>query len=150
MFWNVAGLANKDKEFWEGLKEWDVVVLTETWTEEKGWERWKERLAREFVWRWQEATREGSRGRAIGEMLMGIRKDLVEGRLAVKVKGEGWEEEGGRKSKDGKINREGRLLVEFLEEWGWAIFNGVTRRDEEGEFTFTGRKGDTVIDKDTE
>lgn len=23
-FWNVAGLGNKDKEFWQGLKEWDV------------------------------------------------------------------------------------------------------------------------------
>jgi len=28
-FWNVAGLGNKDREFWKGLKEWDVVVLEE-------------------------------------------------------------------------------------------------------------------------
>lgn len=29
-FWNVAGLTNKDREFWESLKNWDVMVLTET------------------------------------------------------------------------------------------------------------------------
>lgn len=32
-FWNVAGLANKDREFWEGLKNWEVMVLVETWTD---------------------------------------------------------------------------------------------------------------------
>lgn len=26
-FWNVAGLGNKDREFWEGIKEWDVIIL---------------------------------------------------------------------------------------------------------------------------
>lgn len=30
-FWNVAGLENKDREFWEGLKEWNVIFLIETW-----------------------------------------------------------------------------------------------------------------------
>lgn len=30
-FWNVASLENKDREFWEGLKEWDVIFLIETW-----------------------------------------------------------------------------------------------------------------------
>lgn len=30
-FWNVAGLENKDREFWESLKEWDVIFLSETW-----------------------------------------------------------------------------------------------------------------------
>jgi len=29
-FWNVAGVINKDKEFWEGVEKWDVVVLMET------------------------------------------------------------------------------------------------------------------------
>lgn len=52
----------------------------------------------------------------------------------------------GRKSKDTKINREGRMLVEFIEEWGLGIFNGRVKGDEEGEYTFTGGKGNTVID----
>lgn len=29
-FWNVAGLLNKDKEFWRGPEEWDVMCLGET------------------------------------------------------------------------------------------------------------------------
>jgi len=52
-----------------------------------------------------------------------------------------------RNSKDRKINKEGRLLrVEFLEEKGWGILNGCTIGDDNGEFTFTGAKGNTVID----
>jgi len=35
-FWNVAGVGNKDREFWKGIVEWDVVVLLETWLEKKG------------------------------------------------------------------------------------------------------------------
>lgn len=33
-----------------------------------------------------------------------------------------------------------------MEERGWNIFNGNIKGDEEGEFTFTGGKGCTVID----
>lgn len=29
LFWNVAGLANKDRKFWEDLGAWDVIVLSE-------------------------------------------------------------------------------------------------------------------------
>lgn len=29
-FWNVAGLMNKDKEFWRRLNEWQVILLMET------------------------------------------------------------------------------------------------------------------------
>lgn len=54
-------------------------------------------------------------------------------------------EERRRKSKDEKVNREGRRLVEFIERMGWGIFNGDIR-DEEREFTFTGVRGNTVID----
>ena len=43
-FRNVAGVGNKDKEFWEGIEEWDVVILMETWLDGKGWERIRERL----------------------------------------------------------------------------------------------------------
>lgn len=34
-FWNVAGLRNKDREFWERIKQWDVMVFIETWIDEK-------------------------------------------------------------------------------------------------------------------
>lgn len=36
------------------------------------------------------------------------------------------EEEGQkRRLKDGKLDRESRILVEFIEEIGWSIFNKV-------------------------
>lgn len=40
-FWNVAGLGNKDADFWRGIREWDVVVLLETWIREKSWDKLK-------------------------------------------------------------------------------------------------------------
>lgn len=46
-----------------------------------------------------------------------------------------------RKSKDEKVNGEGRKLIEFVEENGWGIFNGCIRGDEEGEFSFIGGEG---------
>lgn len=36
-----------------------------------------------------------------------------------------------RKSKDGMINREGRLLVDWIEKRGWYIINGNIKGDEE-------------------
>ncbi|XP_024867350.1 uncharacterized protein LOC112451550, partial [Temnothorax curvispinosus] len=54
--------------------------------------------------------------------------------------------EGERRSKDGKVNGEGKKLCRFLGERGWAIFNGGIRGDEEGEWTYTGGRGESVID----
>lgn len=28
-FWNVAGLENKDVEFWESIRKWDIVMMLE-------------------------------------------------------------------------------------------------------------------------
>lgn len=50
VFWNVAGLGNKDKEFWKRLKEWDVMVLMETWIEEKGWNKIRRKLPEGYKW----------------------------------------------------------------------------------------------------
>jgi len=66
-FWNVAGLTNKDEEFWKRLGGWDVMVLMETWVERKGWERVKNKLPKGYRWGVQWATRSGRRGRAKGE-----------------------------------------------------------------------------------
>lgn len=30
-FWNMAGLKGKNREFCETVKEWEVIVLTQTW-----------------------------------------------------------------------------------------------------------------------
>lgn len=52
-FWNVAGLRNKDKEFWNGLRRWEVMVMVETWVERKRWKRIKGKLPKGYKWRIQ-------------------------------------------------------------------------------------------------
>lgn len=59
----MAGLANKDKKLWEGLKNWDAMVLSETWVEEKG-KKVREKFTERFIWGWQTATRKHLKGKA--------------------------------------------------------------------------------------
>lgn len=70
-FWNVAGLGNKDRKFWKGMKEWDV--MSETWLEEKGWKRIRDRMTKGFRWEAQMASRKNRKRRAIGRMVIGVR-----------------------------------------------------------------------------
>ncbi|XP_024892034.1 vicilin-like seed storage protein At2g18540 [Temnothorax curvispinosus] len=127
-FWNVAGLTNKDKDFWEGIKEWDVIVMMETWTDEKGWEKVKEKLPREYRWRVQIAARRNKKGRACGGMLLGIRKSIEE----IKERRETEEE--------GKIEGKIRIGEEVWRIIGIYVNNnidekleGLKERTEEGE-----------------
>lgn len=32
VFYNVAGLKNKDADFWETIRRWDIIFMLETWT----------------------------------------------------------------------------------------------------------------------
>jgi len=41
VFWNVTGLTRKDEEFWSYICEYDFISLSETWIDEKGWDRMK-------------------------------------------------------------------------------------------------------------
>lgn len=72
----MAGLVSKNKEFWEKVRKWDIVIMSETWIEEKGWERVKERLPEGYTWKEQTARREHKKGRAKGGMLVGIREGI--------------------------------------------------------------------------
>lgn len=56
------------------------------------------------------------------------------------------EEEGRRKSKDKKLDGNGKKMIKWIEEEGWGILNGEVDGDEEGEFTFIGGVGESVID----
>jgi len=78
VFWNVAGLKNKDRGFWKELEEWEVLVLIEAWIERKEWEKIKEKLSKEYEWKVQGATKRNKKGRAMGGgRVLGIRKDLI-------------------------------------------------------------------------
>lgn len=34
-FSNIAGLNNKDKDVWENIRKWGMMVMMETWVEKK-------------------------------------------------------------------------------------------------------------------
>ncbi|XP_036142859.1 UPF0329 protein ECU05_1680/ECU11_0050 [Monomorium pharaonis] len=51
--WGEMGIEEnlrEDKDFWEGLKDWDVIVMSETWVDKGGWEKVKERLPKGYAW----------------------------------------------------------------------------------------------------
>lgn len=52
-FWNVAGLMNKDEDFWKGLREWDVIIMSQTWVDERGWGRISGCLPEGYIWKRQ-------------------------------------------------------------------------------------------------
>ncbi|CAG5079355.1 Protein of unknown function [Cotesia congregata] len=87
MFWNVAGLRNKDKDFWEYLSEFELVGLMETWIEEKDWPEIKKKLNKGWRWEYIAATREKKRGRAREGMIMEIRKEIDNDEMARKKEG---------------------------------------------------------------
>lgn len=62
---------------------------------------------------------------------------------------EGWnerEEEEERRSKDRKVNKEDRYLIDRLGDAGLYIFNGYGKKDREGMWTYLGRRGESVLD----
>ena len=65
-FWNVAGLLNKDIDFWNYVKTMDLLALTETWIDEKLGEKFYSKLPQEFKWEWEAAIKENKKGRAMG------------------------------------------------------------------------------------
>ncbi|KAL6416732.1 hypothetical protein ACFW04_013190 [Cataglyphis niger] len=193
-----AGIKNKNRDFWREVEEWDVVMLSETWLDRKGWDSARGYLPKAYRWKVQLAERRNKKGRAIGGMLLGIKKELkveevkvikrngllevelkVEDRkwnvIGVYVRGDlekkleelsEWmerkeengciliggtltqeQEEGvGRRSRDKRINKEGKELLRWIEKAGWTIFNGCTKGDIEEEWTYTGGSGNSVID----
>ncbi|CAG5090539.1 Protein of unknown function [Cotesia congregata] len=72
LFWNVAGLRSKDKEFWDYVCKFDVIGMTETWVEEKGWEMTRKKLPT---------------GGASGGIISGVRKELIRNGESKKMEG---------------------------------------------------------------
>ena len=51
-----------------------------------------------------------------------------------------------RKNKDTTISNEGRSLIEVIQSKVWYILNGQTIGDADGNFTYAGARGNSVID----
>ncbi|XP_066583805.1 golgin subfamily A member 6-like protein 26 [Prorops nasuta] len=60
--------------------------------------------------------------------------------------GEHGGKEGGRISRDKVVNTEGRKMMNVIGEMGLEIWNGRVKGDEEGEYTYVGHMGNSVID----
>jgi len=204
----VAGIGNKDREWWRYIIGYDFISLSETWVDEKGWEVWKERLPGTHIWECVPAVNRKTRGRAKGGFIIGKKKDWRTSRcIMIAEKGEGvlrseievdreqlsiisvYGEQGGKKlverldlmagrrgeenviiggdcnlrienlgksdkaeggmlrySKDTCVSNEGRRLMGWINKMGWEILNGCTEGDWEGEFTYVGARGSSVID----
>jgi len=67
LFWNVAGIGNKNKDWWKYIIGFDVISLCETWVDEKGWDIWKKRLPESHIWACDFAIKNRNKGRAKGE-----------------------------------------------------------------------------------
>ena len=71
---------NKDREFWAQIREWDVVVMMETWIRKEGWKRIRDRLPDEFKWEAQWAKKRNKKGRGHGRDVNGKEKVVNKGR----------------------------------------------------------------------
>jgi len=64
-------------------------MMSETWIEEKGWERIRERILKGIRWEAQMANRKNMKGRAIGEMVIRVRNGIEMIKKAEKIAVEG-------------------------------------------------------------
>lgn len=71
------------------VEDWEVIVLMETWMDEKRWKLWRKRLPRRYKWSIQMAGRKCKKGRVIGGMVMGVKKVLLKRGVEIAVKKEG-------------------------------------------------------------
>lgn len=63
-------------KFWDYIRELDIVNLSVTWIEEKGWRKIVPLLPREFHWEAQFAIRDKKKRRGTGGLLRGVKKSI--------------------------------------------------------------------------
>lgn len=73
-FWNVAGLGNKDQEFWEGLRGVGCISNVGNVGRYREVERGEGKSAKGYEWAMQEAKKENKKGRAIRGIIIGDKK----------------------------------------------------------------------------
>jgi len=79
ILWNVTGIERQDKDFWNYIIDYDYIGLSETWLDEKGWDRIKEKLPATRVWEALHAERKNKKSMAKSDILIGGKKG-VEGK----------------------------------------------------------------------
>ncbi|KAG7196803.1 hypothetical protein KM043_016916 [Ampulex compressa] len=134
-----------NKEVWKYIEKYDIVELTETWMDEKAWNRMRGRLASTYEWSSVQAVKEKRKGRAKGGLVAAVSRELgavkvratprpqrrspverlrperVNARTANEggpIGGGEWKEEAKRRFKDRMINKNGRALLTGIKERG--------------------------------
>lgn len=105
----IVGRMRYEKERWRIVKSYMSEVMEEALKELEQWIEDREESVR---------------------TLMGGGGILMRGQEVVEREGDKGRSR--RQSKDGKVNREERMLVEFIKKRGWSIFNGNINRNEKG------------------
>lgn len=77
-FWNIAGLYNKNEQFWDYVRDFDFIGLIETWVDERQWKKIEDRLPGNFNWKCKFAVKEKNKGRAKGGIITGVNKGIEE------------------------------------------------------------------------
>lgn len=62
-------MRRKDEEFWEYITKFDIINLTETWMEVKGYEKMRNKLPSEFNGEMKETRRQKIKGTGVGGMI---------------------------------------------------------------------------------
>jgi len=75
LFWNVAGIGNKDRDWWRYIIGFDFISLSETWVDEKGWRLWKEKLPSSHILDCEYAVKNKNKGRTKGGFIIGKKKE---------------------------------------------------------------------------
>jgi len=63
--------------------------LVETWIDEMGWEKVKGKLSRGYKWGVKKGEKVNRKGKVKKGMVMGVRKDMMDGRIKVDTEREG-------------------------------------------------------------
>ena len=109
--WNIAGLKNKNEDFWKYMEQFDIVGFQETWLDKKGWKVIEGKLPKEYTWMDQHARRDTIKGKKMGGMIAGIRKGI--------------------EIMETQISREGIIELELdMENGKWKVFSIYNRGGE--------------------
>lgn len=123
----VGGEEDEEKDKKEVGEKWSVMTIYRSGESE--WKDFEDKIRKIMVEKREESVIIG------GDVRIG--------------KGGGMEEVGhelGRKSRDKITNKKGKKLVNLVREVGGYFLNGATEGDREGEYTYIGPRGNTVID----
>lgn len=77
VFWNVRGLAPKLQDMKSYLIKFNIIILAETFTEEKNINKCEDNLPKGYKWYWTPANRDLQLGRGWGGLLIGVKNGIT-------------------------------------------------------------------------